>query len=82
MPSAAAWIWSAAQKFLDPDTASKVVVVGEEKGRRGMPERMKDYFDEESLRLVEERRMSLMAPVPVATSGKVSEECVRAMLSC
>eukprot|EP00956_Cyclotella_meneghiniana_P038505 scaffold155273_cov35-Cyclotella_meneghiniana.AAC.1 len=82
MPSAAAWIWSAAQKFLDPDTASKVVVVGEEKGRRGMPERMKDYFDEDSLRSVEERRKSLMAPVPVATSGKLSEECVRAMLSC
>ena len=80
MPSAAAWIWSAAQKFLDPDTASKVVVVGEEKGKRGMPERMKDYFDDESLRLVEERRRSLMAPV--AASGKVSEECVRAMLSC
>ena len=56
------------------------MVVGDEKGRRGMPERMNDYFDEESLRLIEERRMLLMAPV--AASGKVSEECARAMLSC
>ena len=80
MPGAAAWIWSAAQKCLDPDTASKVVVVGEEKGKRGMPARMREFFDEESLRLVEERRISLMAPGPV--NGRVSEECVRAMLSC
>jgi hypothetical protein len=77
MPSAAAWIWSAAQKCLDPNTASKVVVVGEEKGKRGLPERMLEFFDEESLRLVEERRRGFMSP-----PRSVSEECVRAMLSC
>ena len=77
MPSAAAWIWAAAQKCLDPNTASKVVVVGEEKGKKGMPEKMKEFFNEESLKLVEERRMGFMAP-----PRNVSEECVRAMLSC
>ncbi|KAL3790447.1 hypothetical protein ACHAWO_007137 [Cyclotella atomus] len=77
MPSAAAWIWSAAQKCLDPNTASKVVVVGEEKKKKGLPEKMLEFFDEESLRLVEERRRSLMHP-----PRNVSEECVRAMISC
>jgi hypothetical protein len=76
MPSAAAWIWSAAQKCLDPNTASKAVVVGEEK-KKGLPQKMLEFFDEESLRLVEERRRSLMHP-----PRNVSEECVRAMISC
>jgi hypothetical protein len=79
MPNAAAWIWSAAQKCLDPNTASKVVVVGEEK-KRGLPEKMLEFFDEDSLRLVEERRRAFMTPSSIGRN--VSEECVRAMLSC
>eukprot|EP00804_Cyclotella_cryptica_P017676 CCRYP_017152-RA/>CCRYP_017152-RA protein AED:0.33 eAED:0.33 QI:198/1/1/1/1/1/2/181/695 len=62
MPSAAAWIWSAAQKCLDPNTASKVVVVGVEddgKSGGGLPEKLKEFIDGESLTLVEERRRSL-----------------------
>jgi hypothetical protein len=43
MPSAAAWIWSAAQKRLDPNTASKVVVVGEEK-KKGLPKKILEFF--------------------------------------
>jgi len=79
MPSAAAWIWSAAQKCLDPNTASKVVVIGEEKGKKGLPVKMDEFFDQESLELVEERRRSFMTP---SIERNVSEECVRAMLSC
>jgi hypothetical protein len=64
---------------LDPNTASKVVVVGEEK-KRGLPEKMLEFFDEDSLRLVEERRRAFMTPSSIGRN--VSEECVRAMLSC
>ena len=62
MPSAAAWIWSAAQKCLDPNTASKVVVVGDEKGKNGLPDKMLDFFDEDCLELVEERRKLFFGP--------------------
>jgi hypothetical protein len=55
------------------------VVVGEEK-KRGLPEKMLEFFDEDSLRLVEERRRAFMTPSSIGRN--VSEECVRAMLSC
>ncbi|KAL7488710.1 hypothetical protein ACHAW6_014303 [Cyclotella cf. meneghiniana] len=64
MPSAAAWIWSAAQKCLDPNTASKVVVVGVEgegKCIGGLPQKLKEFIDGESLKLVEERRRSFFS---------------------
>jgi hypothetical protein len=46
---------------LDPNTASKVVVVGvEDEGKSigGLPQKLKEFIDGESLMLVEERRRS------------------------
>ena len=57
MPKAAMWIWSAAQKCLDPNTASKVVVVGAA-GEGGLSERLEEYIDEDDLKVLEGRRRS------------------------
>lgn len=59
MPSAATWIWSAAQKCLDPMTASKVVVVGVAEDGRKFPEKLNEWIADESLDILEERRRSL-----------------------
>ena len=58
LPRSAAWVWSAAQKFLDPDTASKVVVVGAGEKMNDLPEGLKDYVNEASLAVLENRRRS------------------------
>jgi len=57
MPKSAIWVWSAAQKCLDPNTSSKVVVVSSGEGS-GLPERMTEFVAEESLNVLEERRRS------------------------
>ena len=58
MPRSAIWVWSAAQKCLDPDTASKVVVVGASDGTSGLPEKMKEFVHEDALAVLEKRRRS------------------------
>mmetsp|Transcript_3104 Transcript_3104/g.6835 ORF Transcript_3104/g.6835 Transcript_3104/m.6835 type:complete len:688 (+) Transcript_3104:45-2108(+) len=55
MPKSAIWVWSAAQKCLDPNTSSKVVVVSSGEGG-GLPERLTEFVEEESLHVLEKRR--------------------------
>jgi hypothetical protein len=57
MPKSAIWVWSAAQKCLDTNTASKVVVVSSAEGT-GLPERLREFVNEDSLSVLEERRRS------------------------
>ncbi len=65
MPSSAVWVWAAAQKFLDADTASKVVVVGLDgtstNNNNGMHKELKKFITENDYRLLEERRRSFFA---------------------
>ncbi|KAL9181503.1 hypothetical protein ACHAXT_010308 [Thalassiosira profunda] len=56
LPKSAQWVWSAAQKCLDPNTASKVVVVGSAEG--GLPAELTVFVDEASLDVLEKRRRS------------------------
>jgi len=58
MPRSAVWVWSAAQKCLDPNTASKVVVVSAKEGSSGLPEKLNEFVDEKSLAILEQRRRS------------------------
>mmetsp|Transcript_31876 Transcript_31876/g.67512 ORF Transcript_31876/g.67512 Transcript_31876/m.67512 type:complete len:686 (+) Transcript_31876:219-2276(+) len=58
IPQSAIWVWSAAQKFLDPDTASKVVVLGDVDSGSGSPEGMTTFFHEERYAVLEKRRRS------------------------
>jgi len=60
MPKSAIWVWRAAEKFLDPDTSSKVVVVSSGKDS-ALPERLTEFFAEESLNVLEKRRRSFFA---------------------
>ncbi|KAL7548818.1 hypothetical protein ACHAWF_012075 [Thalassiosira exigua] len=57
LPKSATWVWSAAQKFLDPNTASKVLVVSSAEDGC-IPEEMDSYFHKESLDALEKRRKS------------------------
>jgi len=57
MPKSAIWVWSAAQKCLDPNTASKVVIVKAAEGD-ALPEGLADFIDEESMNVMEQRRKS------------------------
>lgn len=64
MPSSAVWVWAAAQKFLDADTASKVVVVGLDgtsSNNNGMHEELEKFITEQDYRLLEERRRTFFA---------------------
>ena len=60
MPSSAVWIWSAAKKFVDVDTASKVVVVGLVGASGNANDCINDELDEfitkKDLGILEERR--------------------------
>jgi len=59
MPKSAIWVWSAAQKCLDPNTASKVVVVSSSgDGSSGLPDKLNEFISEESLIILEKRRRS------------------------
>lgn len=53
------WIWSTARKFLDPETASKAVIVsGEAADESDMPDDMIEYLTAESMKVMEKRRRS------------------------
>ena len=62
MPSSAVWIWSTAKKFVDVDTASKVVVVGLVGASGNANDTVNDELDEfitkKDLGILEERRRS------------------------
>jgi len=59
MPKSSIWIWSAAQKCLDPNTASKVVVVSSSgDGSSGLPDKLNEFISKESLIILEKRRRS------------------------
>ena len=59
MPKSAIWVWSAAQKCLDPNTASKVVVVSSSgDGSSGLPDKLNEFISKESLDVLEKRRRS------------------------
>ena len=59
MPKSSIWIWSAAQKCLDPNTASKVVVVSSSgDGSSGLPDKLNEFISKESLIVLEKRRRS------------------------
>ncbi|KAK1744917.1 hypothetical protein QTG54_004208 [Skeletonema marinoi] len=64
MPSSAVWVWCAAQKFLDADTASKVVVVGLDgasSNNSGMHEELEKFITKKDYLLLEERRRTFFA---------------------
>ena len=65
MPSSAVWIWSTAKKFVDVDTASKVVVVGLVGASGNANDTVNDELDEfitkKDLGILEERRRSFFA---------------------
>jgi hypothetical protein len=65
MPSSAVWVWAAAQKFLDTDTASKVIVVGLDgavsKNDNGMYNELGKFITKKDYLLLEERRRSFFA---------------------
>ncbi len=63
MPKSAAWVWSAAQKCLDPNTASKVVVVSSADSSGSLPEELVEYVNEESLKVLEKRRRSFFVGI-------------------
>ena len=56
LPSSAAWVWSAAQKFLDADTSSKVVVIASV--TEGLSKDIHEFISEKDLKTLEERRQS------------------------
>lgn len=58
MPKSAIWVWSAAQKCLDPNTSSKVVIVSAGQEGKGLPEELTNFVREESLQVLEKRRRS------------------------
>ncbi|KAL7541055.1 hypothetical protein ACHAXR_010588 [Thalassiosira sp. AJA248-18] len=59
MPKSAIWVWSAAQKCLDPNTASKVVIVSNSSAEgNGVPEGLEEFVDGACLNVLEERRRS------------------------
>ena len=58
MPKSAIWVWSAAQKCLDPNTASKVVVVSSSGDGGGLPDKLNEFISKESLDVLEKRRRS------------------------
>ena len=66
MPSSALWVWSAVQKFLDADTASKVVVVGIDGAASNdvdcLAKELDDYVTKKDFLLLEERRRSSFTP--------------------
>eukprot|EP00578_Thalassiosira_sp_NH16_P003905 CAMPEP_0181131170 /NCGR_PEP_ID=MMETSP1071-20121207/30280_1 /TAXON_ID=35127 /ORGANISM="Thalassiosira sp., Strain NH16" /LENGTH=628 /DNA_ID=CAMNT_0023217341 /DNA_START=31 /DNA_END=1917 /DNA_ORIENTATION=- len=57
MPKSAIWVWSAAQKCLDTNTSSKVVIVSSGEGN-GLPTKLTDFVCEESLNTLQKRRRS------------------------
>lgn len=65
MPSSAVWIWSTVKKFVDVDTASKVVVVGLVGASGNANDTVNDELDEfitkKDLGILEERRRSFFA---------------------
>ena len=64
MPSSAVWVWTAAQKFLDTDTASKVVVVGldgDPSNNNGMHKELEKFITKKDYLLLEERRRTFFA---------------------
>jgi hypothetical protein len=65
MPSSAVWIWNTAKKFVDVDTASKVVVVGLVGASGNANDTVNDELDEfitkKDLGILEERRRSFFA---------------------
>jgi hypothetical protein len=66
MPSSALWVWAAVQKFLDIDTASKVVVVGIDGAASNdvdcLAKELDDYITKKDFLLLEERRRSSFTP--------------------
>ena len=64
MPSSAVWVWQAAKKLLDADTASKVVVVGDglSSNKDDMHEELEKFITKKDYRHLEERRRSFFAP--------------------
>ncbi|KAL7433721.1 hypothetical protein ACHAXH_002460 [Discostella pseudostelligera] len=71
MPLSASWVWSAARKFLDPDTSSKVIVIS---SGDGLQEKLREFVDEDSLNVLEKtRRRSFVAeqtsPMPNSIVG-------------
>jgi hypothetical protein len=66
MPSSAVWVWAAAQKFLDADTASKVVVVGLDgtspNNNNDLHEELEKFITRKDYLLLEERRKTFFAP--------------------
>ncbi|KAL7495002.1 hypothetical protein ACHAWT_003596 [Skeletonema menzelii] len=64
MPSSAVWVWAAAQKFLDADTASKVVVVGLDglsSNNNDMNEELEKFITKKDYLVLEERRRTFFA---------------------
>lgn len=57
MPRPAIVIWTVIRKCLDPDTAGKVVIVGEGEGS-DLPEELFAFVDEEDLIVLDKRRRS------------------------
>lgn len=57
MPTTAIWVWNAAKKCLDPNTASKVVVIGSGEGSDSKTLLMQ-FIDEDHLAKLEMRRRS------------------------
>jgi len=72
MPSSAVWVWAAAQKFLDADTASKVVVVGLDGASNNddMNEELEKFITKKDYLVLEERRKSFFAPSNIETVDK------------
>ena len=66
MPSSALWVWAAVQKFLDADTASKVVVVGIDGAASNdvdcLAKELDNYITKKDFLLLEERRRSSFTP--------------------
>ena len=66
MPSSAVWVWAAAQKFLDADTASKVVVVGldvkvKASDNNDVHQELEKFITKGNYLLLEERRRSFFS---------------------
>lgn len=78
MPSSASWVWSAAQKCLDPNTASKVVVIVSGAGG-SVQEKLLEFIDEGSLNVLEKRRRCFFAAEPPIQSP-IQEVSVEACL--
>lgn len=57
MPTTAIWVWNAAKKCLDPNTASKVVVIGSGEGSDSK-KLLLQFIDEDHLAKLEMRRRS------------------------